>query len=453
MMATAMEKNIVSQTWTRPISPPGRLPAEADVVIIGGGIVGVSTAWFLARRGIRVALCEKGHIAGEQSGRNWGWVRQQGRDFRELPMMMDSMRIWETLESDIGEPVGFVQAGCLFMARSEKEMDDYSRWVREAAAYGMDTRMIGGSELDRQVEGGSAGWLGAMYTASDGRAEPHKAAPAIARAAAARGAAILTGCAVRGIETTAGRLSAVVTEHGRIHTSTVLCAAGAWTSLFCGSLGIPVPQLRVQGNVLRTAPARAVLNGDVFDEKIGIRRREDGGYTVAHGSILMHSITPSTFRWAAKFFPALRQEVRVLRLRIGRPFFDELMTPSRWPLDKPSPFEKTRVLNPAPDARVIRKIRENLGAVFPALAGVEIAETWAGMVETSPDVVPIMCEADALPGFHIATGFSGHGFGIGPGAGKAAAAMLTRSDSGIDLAAFGLKRFFDGSPIRPTSTV
>jgi glycine/D-amino acid oxidase-like deaminating enzyme len=223
--------------------------------------------------------------------------------------------------------------------------------------------------------------------------------------------------------------------------------------MFCRSLGIAVPQRRVQGNVLRTAPAPAVLNGNLFDEKIGIRRREDGGYTVAHGSVLLHPITPSTFRWATKFLPALKQEFKVLRLRFGKAFFDELTTPSQWALDKPSPFERWRVLNPAPDAGVIREIRENIGAVFPWLANVEIAESWAGMVETTPDVVPIMCGTERIPGFYIATGFSGHGFGIGPGAGKAAAGMLTGADSGIDLSAFRLKRFFDGSPIRPTSTI
>ena len=80
----------VSSTWDRSLSPPAGVPASADVVIIGGGIVGVSTAWFLAKQGVNVVLCEKGHIAGEQSGRNWGWVRQQGRDVRELPMMIES---------------------------------------------------------------------------------------------------------------------------------------------------------------------------------------------------------------------------------------------------------------------------------------------------------------------------------------------------------------------------
>jgi len=79
-------------------------------------LVGVSTAWFLARQGVNVTLCEKGHIAGEQSGRNWGWVRQQGRDTREMPMIVESLRIWRGLEQEIGEDAGFEEQGVLFAA-------------------------------------------------------------------------------------------------------------------------------------------------------------------------------------------------------------------------------------------------------------------------------------------------------------------------------------------------
>jgi glycine/D-amino acid oxidase-like deaminating enzyme len=452
-MTNGLVRNTVSQTWDRPLAPPAKCPVSADVVIVGGGIVGVSTAWFLARQGVSVALCEKGHIAGEQSGRNWGWVRQQGRDVRELPMMIESMNIWRSLESEIGEEVGFTQSGCLFAARQPKELDEFAEWLKIAGEHGLDTRIISGRELQQQVGPAASQWVGAMFTASDGRAEPHKAAPAIARAAAAKGASILTACAVRGLETEGGRVSAVVTEHGSIRTSVVLCAAGAWSSLFCRSLGIAVPQLKVQGNVLRTAPAKATLYGNLFDSKVGIRRRQDGGFTVAHGALLRHPITPSTFRYAFKFLPALKQEFKVLRLSVGREFLDELRTPSHWALDAESPFEKTRVLNPRPTPSVISKIRLNLGATFPELADVEIAETWAGMVETSPDVVPMVCPIDRLPGFYLATGFSGHGFGIAPGAGKAIAGMLTDTDSGIDLSQLGLERFFDGSPIRPQSSV
>lgn len=445
--------NTVSNTWSKPIEAPASMPDAADVVIIGGGIVGVSTAWFLARQGVSVALCEKGHIAGEQSGRNWGWVRQMGRDTRELPMMIESMRIWAGLAQEIGEDVGFERGGCLFMAQTSKSLNETAQWLSIAKDHELDTRIVEGRELDDLADGASKRWVGALYTASDGRAEPHKATPAISRAAARAGASILTGCAVRGIETGGGKTSAVVTEHGTIKTSTVLCAAGAWTSMFCRSLGIDVPQLRVKGSVARLGKSPNVLNGNAYDEKLGIRRRQDGGYTVAHGFLLNHSITPSTLRYAPKFMPALMMEFRKLRLSIGGDFINELSTPTRWALDAISPFEKERVLNPAPSQRVLRQTRRAVDRLFPELKSSSIVETWAGMVETTPDVVPVMCESDTIAGFFIATGFSGHGFGIGPGAGKAAAAMLTKSDSGIDLSELHLKRFFDGSPIRPQSSV
>jgi len=439
----------VSQIWNKPFIPPEKIPENADVVIIGGGIVGVATAWFLAKNGVSVALCEKGHIAGEQSGRNWGWVRQQGRDPREMPMMVESLRIWRGFEAETGEDVGFAETGCLFTARKQKDIAGFEAWITVAKEFDLDTRMIERGELADHVGDAESQWSGAIYTSSDGRAEPHKATPAIARTAARLGASIMSSCAVRGIETEAGRVSAVVTEHGVIRTSTVLCAAGAWTSMFCRSLGLSVPQLKVRGTVARTAAAEAILNCAVFDEKLGIRRRQDGGYTVAHGAVLDHGITPSTFRYAFKFLPALIQELTILRIRFGKDFVDELSMPKRWPLDQVSPFENNRVLNPEPNRKVLREIRSNLDATFPRLAGVGIVESWAGIVETSPDVVPIIGGEAQIPGFFIATGFSGHGFGIGPGAGKAIAGMLTNNDTGIDLRPFRRSRFFDGSKIRP----
>lgn len=447
------ESIAVSSTWSGSFAPPHNVPDRADVVIIGGGIIGVSTAWFLARQGVDVVVCEKGHIAGEQSGRNWGWVRVQGRDTREIPMMLESMRIWENLKKDLGEDVGFTRGGCFFTANTDKQLESLDAWVRIAADYGIDTRLLSDSDLRKRVPGSAVKWRGALFTANDGRAEPHKAAPALARAAVRCGATVLASCAVRGIETKGGSVSAVVTEHGIVKASTVLCAAGAWASMFCRSLDIDLPQLRVRSTVARTAPAENVLNGNLFDDRLGIRRREDGGYTVAHGSVLEHLVTPSSFRYFIKFMPALMQQLKHVRLSFGREFMDEWSTPKKWSLDKESPFEKVRVLNPKPTPKVLRGIRRNLDSIFPQLADTPIVEAWAGMIESSPDVAPIIDSVASIGGFHIATGFSGHGFGIGPGAGKVIAGMLTGTDTGIDIGELRLSRFFDGSPIRPQSSI
>jgi glycine/D-amino acid oxidase-like deaminating enzyme len=223
--------------------------------------------------------------------------------------------------------------------------------------------------------------------------------------------------------------------------------------MFCRSLGINVPQLRVRGTVARTAPCESVLDGNVFDDRLGIRRREDGGYTVAHGSVLEHPVTPASFKYFLKFLPALMQEFKVVRLSFGRDFLDEWNMPTVWDLDKTSPFEETRVLNPSPTPSVLKGIRRNLDTMFPQLASTPIVESWAGTIESSPDVVPIIDSINSVQGFHVATGFSGHGFGLGPGAGKAITGMLTGNDTGIDLLPLRLSRFFDGSPIRPQSAI
>ena len=446
-------RRMVTDTWNGTPNPPSQMPTSADIVVIGGGILGISTAWFLARQGVSVIVCEKGHIAGEQSSRNWGWIRQQGRDPRELPMMISAMRIWETLAEDIGEDVGFAQDGCMFVARKDKDVEGYHQWMEIGKEYGLDSRVLDGDELRQRVKGSTADWKGALYTASDARAEPHKATAAIARAATREGATLLTSCAVRGLDTAGGQVSGVITEHGAIKTSVVLCAAGAWTSMFCRSIGISVPQLKVRGNVARTTPGPRILDACIFDKKLGIRPRDDGGYTIGLGDVLHHSITPSTFRYAFKFLPALLMEYKTLRIRIDGDFFTELGAPKTWSMDDVSPMEQMRVLDPQADPRVIRKILKNFHSIFPEMKDVGIAEAWAGMVETSPDVVPIIGEVGDAAGFYIATGLSGHGFGIGPGAGLACAAMLTNDDNPIDMNPFRLGRFYDGTPVRPMRAI
>ena len=252
---------------------------------------------------------------------------------------------------------------------------------------------------------------------------------------------------MRGIETSGGRLSRVVTEKGAISTSTALCAAGAWSSYFCRSLGINVPQLKVRGTVARTNTVETKINGTIFDRQISIRKRNDGGYTVAHGSTFDHAITPLSLKYSKKYLRALINEFSVLKLSIGTDFVDELAAPKHWDLDKTSPFEMNRVLNPKPNKKTISQIQKKLGAVYPELRNANIVESWAGMVETTPDVVPVISHIDKIPGFYLATGFSGHGFGIGPGAGSVISKLIQNKPT-IDLREFRLDRFFDGSPIR-----
>jgi glycine/D-amino acid oxidase-like deaminating enzyme len=429
------------------------LPASVEVAIIGGGIVGCSAALVLAQRGVSVALFEKGRIAGEQSGRNWGWVRQQGRSAIEVPLMMRSLQLWRQWAQSLGEDLGFHQGGSLYLAESPAALEELGDWLPVAREHGLDTTLLDAQALARVLSSNAQPWRGALYTASDGRAEPGRAAPGIARAAVRAGARVYSQCAVRGLERAGGRVSAVVTEHGVVSATTVVCAAGAWTRLFCASMDVAVPQLKVLGTVARTAPAAKILDGEAWCPEVAIRRRADGGYTVAHGSTFRHDLTPSSVALLPKFLPVLRGGSDSIRVSLGREFWEALRTPRRWPLDRPSPFERQRVLDPAPEQRVLAAMSAALRRRFPELAVAPFVETWGGMIETSPDVLPILAPMTAPAGLFVATGFSGHGFGIGPGAGEFIADAVTGGLTAAALAPFRLSRFYDGSPIVPGPSI
>jgi len=229
----------------------------------------------------------------------------------------------------------------------------------------------------------------------------------------------------------------------------VVCAGGAWTGSFCRSMGIAFPQLTVLGTVARSAPTREILEGEAWCPDIAIRHRADGGYTVAHGGSFLHSLTPDTLRYARKFWPAFLQGHDSIRVRSGSGFFEALRTPSKWAMDEVSPFERQRMLHPEPERQVIDQMRAALERHFPEIACAAFVETWGGIIEASPDVLPVISHIDGHDGFLVASGFSGHGFGIGPGAGRLIADMVRGVADRDEVRSFRLQRFFDGSPICP----
>jgi glycine/D-amino acid oxidase-like deaminating enzyme len=435
-----------------PVASDPDLPKRTAVAVIGGGIIGAAAALELAERGVDVTLLEKGIIGGEQSSRNWGWCRQTGRDPREIPLILESLKAWRGINERIGAETGFRQCGIIYLCETEAELAAREKWYHaNARPFGLSSCLISGEEAHRLQPGSTRKWRGALYTEDDGRAEPFKAAPAIALAARRKGAKILTHCAARGIETSAGRISAVITEKGAIACDTVVLAGGAWSRRFCYNLDIEFPQLTVVNSVMRTEPIDTGLERTCSAGKFAIRKRLDGGYTIAHRHLSVADIVPDSFRLFLRFLPALRVDWNGLRLRLGPRFLDESRLKRRWNLDERSPFEEVRILDPEPVNSILDEAAASLRQCYPAFAGMEIAERWAGVIDATPDAVPVMSPVAQMPGLYLASGFSGHGFGLGLGAGKLMADLVLGAPACVDPKPFRLDRYFDGTNPKPTT--
>jgi glycine/D-amino acid oxidase-like deaminating enzyme len=425
------------------------LPESTSVVIIGGGIIGTSAALFLSQRGIPTVLCEKGHIAGEQSSRNWGWCRKMARDPREIPLAIEALRLWGDMNRITGVETGYRQSGIMYMCDTQQELARYESWMDHARDYQLDTRMLSGAEVSALMPGASKTWAGAIYTASDGKGEPQMGAPVIAAAAQRNGATILQRCAVRGIDSTGGRVTGVITEKGRIACQSVVLAGGAWSRLMCGSMGIELPQLKVLLSVMRTEKLEGGPEISATGTGFGYRKRMDGGYTISNRGANIFDIVPDAFRLLPDFMPLRRKQSGGTTLRLGKRFITEWATPRRWNVADETPFEQVRTLDPKPSQAVLDRAKTNITASFPVFKDMKIAQSWAGYIDVTPDAIPVISGVDELPGFFIATGFSGHGFGIGPGAGRLIAEMVAGEPTVVDPTPFRLSRFAEGEGRSP----
>ena len=435
------------------VDTDGAVPSQADVVIIGGGVIGLASALFLAERGVKIVLVEKGGIACEQSSRNWGWCRQSVRDPREFDLIREALGLWRGMNERCQVDTGFRAAGILFAARTESDEAQYREWSEKAARSGIESRILGGKELADFLPGDRDLPRSALYCASDGRAEPQWAGPAFATAARRHGAVLLTQCAARGIETSAGSVSAVITEKGTVKCKTVVVAGGAWSRRILKDMNVSLPQLKVRASVARTTPIDAGPAPALWDGPTAFRKRADGGYTIADGSPIVVPLTADSFRYFFHFVPMLKMEWKGLRLKLNERFLTEWDEAKPVPWDKPSPYEKTRILDPKPDQQYLDRLLARLRKRYPAFADATIAQSWAGFIDATPDAVPVISDVENISGLIVATGFSGHGFGISPGAGHLVADLACGTKPIVDPREFRLSRFFDGSNPQPTSGV
>ncbi len=428
------------------IASDEHLPEAVDVVIVGGGIVGSSAAYFLAKQGVSVALVEKGHIGCEQSSRNWGWCRQQNRDSRELPISSVAMQLWDNLAAEIGRDLGFRRCGLFYATDDEAVLAQWEKWQPIGKQAGVETHILSAAQIAEHVPEARRKWVGGVHSANDGKAEPALAAPALAAGAQALGATIHQQCAARSLDIANGRVVGVHTEKGLIKAGAVLCGAGAWASRFLRPHGISFPQAGVRQTAIRTKPT-VDLGACLYSPDFAMTRRLDGSYTLAISGKATIDITPQGLRYSREFLPQFYRRLKNVRLAVGQSFFSGPESLPALMTDNNRIFEQNRVLDPAPQQWLVRKILDGVRASFPQLANVEIDSAWGALVDCSPDAVPVISKVDQVEGLVLAAGCSGHGFGMGPGIGFLAAQLLRDETPCVDPTPFRLSRLVDGSKL------
>lgn len=420
-------------------------PSHVDVAIIGGGIVGCSTAYFLAKKGIDVAVFEKAHrVAEEQSGRNWGFVRQLGRDPVELPMMIKSNQIWQGLEKELNADLGWQQGGILGMTDQESAMSDYEEWRDAAAPHDVETRVLSGDQVHELMPGMARNWVGGIYVPSDGNADPEVATEAFADAIRRKKGHVVTNCAVLGIDTKAGAICGVSTEQGYVTANTVIVAAGAWTRQVLTWLNMELPQARIRGTVGRTMPVSRVSDIAAWTPHLGFVQRKDGCFTISGLDISDFDLRLDAIRYAKYYLPTFLKHRDMVQLKFGHPFFLDLLGRIPGSAAMSDPLRRARIGEPMPGKRKLKATLTELQGLFHATHDVSLKKAWGGHIEMTPDMLPVIDGGAGPAGLIVVTGLSGHGFGIGPGVGSVVADMAAGKEPDIDLTSFRLSRFKEG---------
>lgn len=407
-------------------------PHRPDVLVVGGGIIGCSTAYHLALQGASVAVLDTRGVAAAQSSKSWGFCRQQGRDVRELDLMRESITRWQGIEDELGHSVGWQQGGNLALCDSPTRYKNFMKWMPVAAEQGLDTEMLDAKHVKELLPGLSGEWLGGVWTKSDGSADPGSATRAFAYAAERLGVQFrLYSPPVRELvlDSSGDRVEGVRLEDGQVLSAgTTVLAAGSWSSELLRD-HFRLPQLRVRATAARTEKLSEM--GDAFGSfpnigvwapRVSFRRRVDGTMTIADGGYAEEhefEVYASTVHgW--KFLPG---------------YFKNPVTVN--PV-----HDISHARDPNPNPKRIDQATGSFAKMFPSLPSLRIKETWAGHIDMTPDMVPVIDVGGPLPkNLVVSTGYSGHGLGVAPAAGRLTADMALSQNRPSEADAFRIDRF------------
>lgn len=387
-----------------------------DVIVIGAGISGAATAYELAMAGLSVVIVDRWGFAAMASGWTLAGVRQSGRDMAELPLAMEAVKIWDTLAERLDAPTHYTRRGNLRLARTPGELEVVAGIVAEQAAAGLGIELLrDGSAVRTLAPAISENVLGASYCPSDGHADPTASVAAYIGAATRAGVVTRFGERVLSIDVEGGKVVGVTTDKGRIAAGQVVLAAGIFGNELLEPLGLRVPLHIRSVAVVRSVPVAPVLNEVI-----------SGAGSVAAGPQETNS--------------AGRQEVT------GRFRYTSGMDDWHGVIED---GERPRV---RPTARDVALTIERFGELVPAALAAPVDEIWAGLIDQTPDALPVLQRMADPVGLTVAFGFSGHGFCLGPITGRIMAGLVQQKPVELNLEPFRIERFARwNAPAEPVS--
>jgi glycine/D-amino acid oxidase-like deaminating enzyme len=430
----------------------GELPGRADIVIVGGGVCGAACAADAARRGAAVVLLEKeADLAREASGRSFGSLRLQGRHPAELPLALDALELWGEAARTLPDGFDFVQGGNLYVAETPAEVDALRQQLEHAKAAGFaDVRLLSPDESRGLIPSLAEGFAAALYSPRDAHCDPEKAVRAFAAAARRRGAHVATDTKVTGITVAGGRVTGVRTTRGSVGAARVVVAAGIWTPHLARDLGIRIPIKRIVYTNGETGPLPPVLAATLRGFRFSCRQRPSGELLVGSGlnARVVYPLSLDDLRDVGLWLPRYWANRRQVAVRLdGRRLASDLRG-----VGGPAAAAIPVGEHPAPDGAVLGPAFAALQAWLPPARAGALRRTWAGVLDLSPDGLPVIERTREPEGLVVCTGLSGHGLALAPALGRTLADLALDGRSEYDLSPFRLARF-DGRVPMPARLV
>jgi sarcosine oxidase subunit beta len=366
---------------------------RADVVIIGAGASGLSSAYELAKAGVGVLVVERGFLTQEQSGRNPGGIRQIGRDVNEVSLIVAAMQRWHGLEEELGCSIELEEDGYLWVALSEQELELQRGLTERDAAYDIEEFILNRDEVRKMAPAISDFVFGALYCPTDMMANPFLVARGYFDAARRHGARFLFGTEVVDLRIQGGRVRGVITDQGEVATDTVINAAGPWSDRIGRMAGVDIPITPCPNQFILTEPMPPILPPFLLISSIAVCRQPALGHvfignTNAPGGISGYSKATN---------------------------YDEMV-----------------------------RTTTNILKIVPAFRGLSIIRTWVGTIDFTPDDNFIFGPVEQVEGLILACGFSGHGFALTPITGQLLCELTVEGETSLPVEAFGLDRFEGG---------